>query len=273
MIPSLKRLQNSVENNDPKWAIKKIIRNPLNLRYLKYLFKPGSRHFYEREISIDNQNFTAFINEITGASEEEISSARSELHSDKGFDESLNQKLLKTFERPLIKKGNWRELVYVLIRLEKPGTVLETGVYDGLSSAYILKALEKNGKGRLLSVENMEWDQPGDIDREFGWLVTPDLRDRWELIHGDVEEVLGDVAEENSVDFFLQDSNYSHECKVLEWEIALEHMGEADIIFSDDIDLSPAFRRYSENLESRATITKNRRNGRKVGKAGAGKIK
>ncbi|MFO8109943.1 MAG: hypothetical protein R6U17_05410 [Thermoplasmata archaeon] len=43
--------------------------------------------------------------------------------------------------------------LYSLIRKNKPSTVIETGVCNGMSSAAILKALEDNDRGMLYSVD------------------------------------------------------------------------------------------------------------------------
>jgi len=43
--------------------------------------------------------------------------------------------------------------LYVFCRHFQPEIVIETGVYYGASSAFILKALEANGKGHLYSID------------------------------------------------------------------------------------------------------------------------
>lgn len=44
-------------------------------------------------------------------------------------------------------------LLYVLARALKPEVVVETGVANGISSSFILKALDENARGRLCSVD------------------------------------------------------------------------------------------------------------------------
>src|SRR4029078_12987181 len=44
-------------------------------------------------------------------------------------------------------------LLYYCVRLRRPAVVVETGVFDGFSSAFILKALADNHHGRLCSID------------------------------------------------------------------------------------------------------------------------
>jgi hypothetical protein len=43
------------------------------------------------------------------------------------------------------------EVYYSIVRLSKHSVVVETGVQSGISSSFILQALEKNGEGKLYS--------------------------------------------------------------------------------------------------------------------------
>jgi hypothetical protein len=83
-------------------------------------------------------------------------------------------------------------LLYYSTRLERPEIVVETGVFDGLSSAFILKALRDNGHGRLCSIDlpartpvRASTDKMRDATlpagAEPGWIVPDALRARWAL--------------------------------------------------------------------------------------------
>jgi hypothetical protein len=54
---------------------------------------------------------------------------------------------------PYLGWTNASEVLYVATRALKPSNIVETGVAAGLSSACILAALEKNGQGRLYSID------------------------------------------------------------------------------------------------------------------------
>src|SRR5690348_7177267 len=54
---------------------------------------------------------------------------------------------------PLGKVGGTQEYLFHLVRLLRPRTVVETGVFRGISSAFILSALSRNYLGKLYSID------------------------------------------------------------------------------------------------------------------------
>jgi hypothetical protein len=111
--------------------------------------------------------------------------------------------------------------LYALVRLLRPRHVVEVGVSSGVSSAYFLRALERNERGTLHSVDlpkpdarsaaarrNPSWSIPP--GRSSGWAVPFRLRKRWDLRIGDKKEVLPLLAEElEEIDLFLYDVPHS----------------------------------------------------------------
>jgi len=98
--------------------------------------------------------------------------------------------------------------LHALVRLLRPQHIVEVGVSSGVSSAYLLNALAKNGKGTLHSVDlpshprrkpdgapSLEsWSLPP--GRSSGWAVPLRLRGRWDLRLGDKVTVLPLLAKE-----------------------------------------------------------------------------
>jgi len=99
--------------------------------------------------------------------------------------------------------------LHALVRLLGPQHVVEVGVSSGVSSAYLLHAMEMNGRGTLHSVDlpkrlpaqkdgrappRSSWALP--LGRESGWAVPFSLRKRWDLRIGDKAEVLPLFAKE-----------------------------------------------------------------------------
>jgi hypothetical protein len=75
-------------------------------------------------------------------------------------------------------------LCYAVCRLLKPAIAVETGVAFGVTSAYVLKALEKNGgEGALHSVDLPPLHAKG-AERFVGAAIPGDLRGRWSLYRG-----------------------------------------------------------------------------------------
>jgi hypothetical protein len=113
--------------------------------------------------------------------------------------------------------GN-RLLWYVIARAAKPQLAVEAGVFDGLDSLMLLRALERNASegvdGRLLSI---------DLDPDAGWLVPERLRSRWEFVRGDILEDLEPALADRAVDLFIHDSVHTERFQRFEFELALRH--------------------------------------------------
>ena len=73
-------------------------------------------------------------------------------------------------------------LCYMLVRVTRPSSVVETGVCYGVTSAFLLQAIRVNGNGCLHSIDFPPFGQSGD---EFvGRLVPEQLRSYWRLHRG-----------------------------------------------------------------------------------------
>lgn len=130
-----------------------------------------------------------------------------ELHADDAFRESLRERFLSTEYGPNTEYSNWRDLLYVLTRLLEPDRVVVTGVRGGLSSAYVLNALERNGHGELVSIDIGDTTLiPPDVEpREIGWIVPDSLRGRWTIELGDSTTLLQHALAGGRVELFLSD--------------------------------------------------------------------
>lgn len=152
-----------------------------------------------------------------------------------------------------------REELYVLLRVIKPDVVLETGVAAGLSSAFILKALERNERGVLYSIDLPNYEPeyfrklgltPGAIlppGRESGFAVPDSLRKRWVLRIGKSQEVLPSLLEETGrVDIFLHDSEHTYENMTFEYSTVWPYLSEGGLLISHDIGWNSAFDDFAD---------------------------
>jgi len=149
------------------------------------------------------------------------------------------------------------ELLWGLVRQRRPQVVVETGVCNGLSSAIILAALERNGSGRLVSIDLPEFSDPDLNPTEFwdgkggavvpagksvGWLVPETLRKPWALVLGRSQDVLGPTLKaEGPVDIFIHDSEHSYENQSLEFAAGYEALRPGGVLVATDINWSSAF--------------------------------
>jgi predicted O-methyltransferase YrrM len=147
--------------------------------------------------------------------------------------------------------------LYALLRELGPAVAVETGVCNGVSTAFLLLALERNGRGELHSIDLPEvageeyepgtfWDGKGGAvippGREPGWMVQDGLRARWRLELGRSQELLPPLLDRvGPIDFFLHDSEHSYECMSFELAHAFAALREGGIAAADDVNANEAF--------------------------------
>jgi hypothetical protein len=128
--------------------------------------------------------------------------------------------------------------LYIICRALKPTTVVETGVAYGVSSAFILEALSRNGAGTLQSI-----DLPPlapDAGRYVGILVPERLRRHWHLHIGTSSRLLPTLVA-RGVDLFVHDSLHTYRNMGREFRTVWPHLPPGGIVVSDDIEGNPAF--------------------------------
>lgn len=149
-------------------------------------------------------------------------------------------------------------LLYALIRSLKPSIIVETGVASGVSSCYILKAAEENGRGKLFSIDlpcesssAISTSTPVPSGAQPGWLIPEELRGRWQLSLGRSSELLPSLLKNlGQIDFFLHDSDHSYENQRLEYETVWPFLKEGGLLLSDDC--SRAFPEFAGRTKSRS---------------------
>lgn len=144
------------------------------------------------------------------------------------------------------------EFLYWIVRRLKPKTVVQTGVSNGLSSAYIMLALAKNGpEGRLHVVDlpyifdpaDPHWTQKGYLHgvviphgKSSGWLVPDIYRDRFEVGVGDAKELLPPLIDRlDGIDMFFHDSDHTYNHMMFEFDQAMRKLKPNGVIVADDI--------------------------------------
>jgi predicted O-methyltransferase YrrM len=184
-----------------------------------------------------------------------------------GFFKAVNEVYTPIRKRRFAHDG-WPELLYLLIRALKPRVVVETGVFDGISSCIILQALHDNDHGQCISIDLPATDViPGSTDRmssktlpagkQPGWTIPEYLRLRHTLRLGDSRELLPSILRQHSeIDVFFHDSLHTFEHQMFEYKLAWEHLSEGGLLLSDDIFWSSAFHQFcSANTRSYKRIS------------------
>jgi predicted O-methyltransferase YrrM len=131
-------------------------------------------------------------------------------------------------------------LFYALVRELQPELTVETGTARGSMTSWILAALERNAKGRLISI-----DLPAVAGQlamsisvapeDTGCFIPEAYRRRWDYRMGDAKVLLPQVMAEQAVDLFIHDSLHARTHMVFEYAVARALMREGSVIVSDDI--------------------------------------
>ncbi|MBI4641065.1 MAG: class I SAM-dependent methyltransferase [Candidatus Tectomicrobia bacterium] len=138
---------------------------------------------------------------------------------------------------------NLARLCYIVCRATRPAIVLETGVAYGVTSAFILKALEVNGCGFLHSVDLPPLGR--DTDQFVGILIPEALKHRWRLYRGMSKRVLPRLLPRlGRVDFFIHDSLHTYRNVRKEFQVIAPYLTSQSIVIADDVDKNQAFHEW-----------------------------
>jgi Methyltransferase domain len=122
----------------------------------------------------------------------------------------------------------------------RPKVVIETGVAHGVTSTYILWALERNNLGTLHSI-----DLPplgADVQKDVGLYVPANLRNRWQLHIGPASVELARVFRTVSEpDVFVHDSLHTYRHMSWEFDLALRQLRTGGVVIADDVQGNRAF--------------------------------
>ncbi len=135
--------------------------------------------------------------------------------------------------------------IWCLVRHLKPQNVVETGVAHGFTSRFILEAMERNGSGRLSSIDRPPLDPQ--MQKQIGIAVDERLSGRWTLIRGTSRRCLpGLLKRLGTIDLFVHDSLHTERNVLFELECAWRHLRRGGALVVDDIDSNRGFRTFTE---------------------------
>ena len=132
---------------------------------------------------------------------------------------------------------------YQVCRAMRPNIVLETGVAYGVTSAFILKALEITGHGILHSVDLPPLVR--NAEQFVGSLIPEVLKHRWRLHRGSTKRVLSSLLPQlGQVDIFIRDSLHTYRNMLWELQTVVPYLGPQAIVIADDVDENRAFQDF-----------------------------
>jgi hypothetical protein len=180
----------------------------------------------------------------------------------------IKEKLAEKYSRERLKDfsvgasaGIKEVSLYLMIKKFKPKLMIETGVANGVSTYFILKAMKQNGIGRLISIDLPNYKEggyitsEGQLDKVFiskstkpGWIVPEGFRDIWTLKLGRSSDVLPKLKVQP--DAFMHDSEHSYKTMSFELEWAIKHMKEG-VILCDDSNVNNAYSDFCKRHNNR----------------------
>jgi predicted O-methyltransferase YrrM len=157
-------------------------------------------------------------------------------------------------------------MCYLACRALRPSVVIETGVAHGVTSAYILAALERNAQddrsgdrshGHLYSIDRPPLASHSD---EFVGICIPDsLKAHHTLIRGDARAKLpAMLGALGKVDMFVHDSDHSYGHMKFELGLAHRHLRMPGIVISDDVNYNAAFHEFVDDTKPAASLVMTR---------------
>lgn len=201
-----------------------------------------------------------WLSRLTGASDADVRGFISEIECDRAFVASMRNAFRRhTAYLPLptdfmVEPTGGGSMffhlvtLYALLRIVRPRTVVETGGTPGKSSAFILRALDRNEEGELHTIDlppksvGSRSIEPSQITEALpeglgtGWCVPDGLRSRHHVLLGPAQEHLPRLLRRlGCVDVFIHDSDHSYSHMQWEFRMAFPFLRTGGYLWSDDI--------------------------------------
>jgi predicted O-methyltransferase YrrM len=142
--------------------------------------------------------------------------------------------------------------LYWLVRQVRPRTIVQTGVCNGISAAFMMLGLVKNGsEGRLHVIDlppifdpdDPAWTTEGKVygvvipeGKTTGWMVPDAYRDRFEIWKGDAKDLLPKMVDKlDAIDFFYHDSDHTYNHMMFEFHQAKRKLNKGGLVVGDDV--------------------------------------
>jgi hypothetical protein len=142
--------------------------------------------------------------------------------------------------------------IWCLVRHLRPRKIIETGVAHGVTSRFILEALDRNAKeggesGHLWSIDLPPLETKKHA--EIAIAVGDHFVDRWTYIEGSSRRRLpGLIARLGEIDLFIHDSLHSERNVRFEVDRAWAALRTGGAIVIDDIDINGGFASFKETF-------------------------
>jgi len=155
--------------------------------------------------------------------------------------------------------------LYWSVRKLKPKTIVQTGVSNGLSSAFMMLALAKNGPGSKLYAIDLPaifdpndpaWTQKDTVfgvvvpqGQSSGWMVPDIYHERFEVQLGDAKALLPSLIDRlDTFELFYHDSDHTYDHMMFEFDQAIRKLAPGGVIIADDISWNASLWDFAKKL-------------------------
>jgi hypothetical protein len=156
--------------------------------------------------------------------------------------------------------GSWNDgdaglarAIWCLVRHLKPNKIVETGVAHGVTSRFILEALNRNGTGYLWSIDLPPIEK--DWQKQVAVAVGDRFADRWSYIKGSSRRQLPKLFTRlGQIDLFVHDSLHSERNVRFELDRAWVALRPGGALVVDDIDANWGFRSFTQAFSGQQSM-------------------
>lgn len=195
---------------------------------------------YDLEES-NKRHLAAFVAQVTGAPYRDIQGYIAEIENDADLRRHIQETARSGVDNVTdsdVKYGR-RLGWYAIVRVQKPGVVVETGVDKGLGSCVLTAALARNSR------EGHEGYYYGtDINPEAGYLLGGKYARFGSILFGDSIESLREL--DGYVDVFINDSAHSTDYEAREYEAVSDKLSKGAIVLGDNSHATDRLLEFAE---------------------------
>ena len=156
--------------------------------------------------------------------------------------------------------GSWNDgdaglvrAIWCVVRHLQPARAVETGVAHGVTSRFILEAMQKNGRGHLWSIDVPPLEKF--LQRQVAVAVGDRYPERWSYIKGSSRRRLpGLLSALYPIELFVHDSLHSERNVRFELEQAWQALTPEGVLVVDDIDSNWGFKVFTNTLPAPQVI-------------------
>ncbi len=235
--------------------LKSLIKHYLNATFIDVLHSPYVFKMYNESIKKQTDSKTLF-SEIENLRKSLKNNHQSITYYDYGAsaksEGEAKKMLVSHIAKQHLKPARIAEILHYILKNSSLHTCIELGTSLGISSSYLIKALQSKGSYSFYSIEACK--DIHDLAKQH--IESLQLSKQAHLLNGTFDEVLpGLLNKLDVVDFVFIDGNHSYEATIRYFQLLLPKVHENTILVFDDIYWSEGMTRAWEEIKQDPRIT------------------